>query len=40
MPDKSIFETLNNVDVSAKIKEKGGLSYLSWSSAWSEVKKK
>lgn len=40
MPDKSIFETLNNVDVSGKIKEKGGLSYLSWSSAWAEVKKK
>lgn len=40
MPDKSIFETLNNVDVSNKVKEKGGLTYLSWSSAWAEVKKK
>lgn len=36
----NIFFILNNVDVSNKIKEKGGLSYLSWSSAWSEVKKK
>ena len=37
---KDIFNTLNGVDVSGKVKEKGGLSYLSWSSAWSEVKKK
>lgn len=37
---KDVFNTLNSVDVSGKIKEKGGLSYLSWSSAWSEVKKK
>lgn len=40
MPDKNIFETLNNIDVSNKVKEKGGLTYLSWSSAWAEVKKK
>lgn len=40
MPDKSIFETLNSVDVTNKVKEKGGLTYLSWSSAWAEVKKK
>ena len=37
---ESIFETLNKVDVSNKTKEKGGLTYLSWSSAWAEVKKK
>lgn len=37
---KDVFNTLNAVDVSDKIKEKGGLSYLSWSSAWSEIKKK
>ena len=37
---ESIFETLNMVDVSNKTKEKGGLTYLSWSSAWAEVKKK
>lgn len=40
MSEKSIFETLNNVDVSEKTKEKGGLTYLSWSSAWAEVKKR
>lgn len=37
---KDIFNTLNGVDVSVKVKEKGSLTYLSWSSAWSEVKKK
>jgi len=36
----SVFTTLNDVDVSDKIKEKGGLSYLSWASAWAEVKKR
>lgn len=36
----NVFNTLNNVDVSDKIKEKGGLSYLSWASAWAEVKKR
>lgn len=35
----SIFETLNAVDVSAKIEKKNGLSYLSWAWAWGEVKK-
>lgn len=40
MSEKSIFETLNNVDVSNKTKQKGNLTYLSWSSAWAEVKKK
>lgn len=37
---KDVFNTLNSVDVSGKVKEKGGLTYLSWSSTWSEVKKK
>ena len=37
---KDIFNELNSVDVSAKVKEKNGLSYLSWSSAWSEIKKR
>lgn len=37
---KDVFNSLNSVDVSGKVKEKGGLTYLSWSSAWSEVKKK
>lgn len=35
-----IFNTLNSVDVSEKVKEKNKLIYLSWASAWSEVKKK
>lgn len=38
--EKSVFDTLNAVDVSTKIKAKNGLSYLSWASAWAEVKKK
>lgn len=41
MPEKakSIFENLNAIDVRDKIKDKNGLSYLSWASAWAEVKK-
>lgn len=38
--NKSLFDILNAVDVSTKIKTKNGLSYLSWASAWAEVKKK
>lgn len=38
--EKSVFETLNEIDVSAKIKTKNGFNYLSWASAWAEVKKK
>ena len=37
---KSVFDTLSAVDVSAKIKTKNGFNYLSWASAWAEVKKK
>lgn len=37
---KSVFETLNGIDVSAKVKSKNNLTYLSWASAWAEVKKK
>lgn len=36
---KSIFEVLNSIDVSGKVKEKNKLSYLPWASAWAEVKK-
>ena len=36
---KSIFETLNELDVSKHIEKKNGLTYLSWSWAWSSVKK-
>ena len=38
--EKSVFDTLSAVDVSAKIKTKNGFNYLSWASAWAEVKKK
>lgn len=38
-PVKSVFDTLNAVDVSNKVKTKNGLKYLSWISAWAEVKK-
>lgn len=37
---KSIFDTLNEVDVSNRIEKKQNLSYLSWSWAWAEVKKR
>ena len=36
---KSIFEVLNSIDVSGKVKVKNKLSYLPWASAWAEVKK-
>lgn len=39
LESKSVFEQLNNADVSNKVKQKNGLTYLSWSSAWAEVKK-
>lgn len=35
-----IFNTLNNIDVSEKVKEKNGFSYLPWVAAWTEVKKR
>lgn len=38
--NKNVFDTLNAIDVSTKAKEKNGLTYLSWASAWAEVKKK
>ena len=34
-----IFKTLNDINVSDKIKSKVGLSYLSWAYAWQELKK-
>lgn len=37
---ENYFLVLNNVDCSNKIKEKNHLKYLSWASAWTEVKKK
>lgn len=38
MSEKSIFDILNAIDVSDRVKTKNNLSYLSWSSAWAEVK--
>jgi hypothetical protein len=39
MNEKSVFSTLNAIDVSDKVKQKQNLSYLSWASCWAEVKK-
>lgn len=36
----NVFQILNAVDVKDKLKNKSGLQYLSWSSAWSEVMKR
>ena len=34
MENKSVFETLNGVDVGEHIEKKNGLSYVSWAWAW------
>ena len=34
------FEELNSVNLTEKIEKKNGLSYVSWSYAWQEVKKR
>lgn len=36
---KNVFETLSAINVSGKTEKKNGLTYLSWSYAWGEVKK-
>lgn len=36
---KSVFETLNTINVSGKTEKKNGLTYLPWAYAWAEVKK-
>lgn len=36
---RSVFETLNAINVSDKVEKKGNLSYLSWAWAWETVKK-
>ena len=36
---KSVFETLNEINVNEHIEKKGGLSYVSWAWAWAELKK-
>jgi len=37
--EKSVFETLNKINVNDKTDKKGNLTYLSWAWAWGEVKK-
>ena len=37
--EKSVFETLNSINVNGKTEKKNGLTYLSWAFAWGEVKK-
>ena len=37
---KSVFETLNKINVNDKTEKKGNLTYLSWAWAWGELKKK
>lgn len=36
---KSVFETLNAIDVNGHTEKKNGLTYLAWAWCWSEVKK-
>jgi hypothetical protein len=36
---KSVFETLNSINVNDHTESKNGLTYLSWAWAWAEVKK-
>lgn len=38
--EKNYFEILNAIDVSDKTESKNGLTYLSWSWAWGELKKR
>jgi len=35
---KSVFETLNNINVNNNTEKKGGLTYLSWAWAWETLK--
>lgn len=37
---KSVFDTLNSINVNEHTEKKNGLTYLSWAWAWAEVKKK
>lgn len=38
--DKNYFSELNDIDVSKYVEKKNNLSYLSWSYAWGEIKKR
>lgn len=37
---KNMFDDLFSLDVNAKVEDKNGLKYLSWSWAWAEIKKR
>ncbi len=37
--NKSVFQTLFEINVNEHVEKKNSLSYLSWAYAWSEVKK-
>lgn len=37
--EKSVFETLNGINVNEHTDKKGNITYLSWSDSWSELKK-
>jgi hypothetical protein len=39
MADRTVFETLNDINVNGHTEKKNGLTYLSWAWAWAEVKK-
>ena len=36
---KSVFDSLNAINVNDKVEKKKDLTYLSWAWAWAEVKK-
>lgn len=38
--EENYFQILNDIDVSNKIEKKNGLTYLSWTYAWAEAKKR
>lgn len=38
--EKSVFETLFEINVNDHVEKKNGLSYLSWAYAWAEIKKR
>ena len=37
--NKSVFETLNEINVNDKTEEKNGLTYLSWAWAWASLER-
>ena len=37
--EKSVFETLSKINVNESVDKKGNITYISWSNAWSELKK-